>query len=128
LVRVSLTCARWNQVAGWLGQLDNLHAARAGFFGKICGGSPPRAQSLIVRPNCQDHQMASIDSLALNGTDWERVAPDPVGFAGERNLAVGADPNLLRVVGQQTVSLFKRTGVTTHPGVGISLWTAFVPR
>ena len=62
--------------------------------------------------------MTSIDLLALDRKDWQRVAEDPIAFAEERKLVLGAEPDLFRAVGQQTVSLFERTGVTGPPWSG----------
>jgi len=62
--------------------------------------------------------MTRIDLVSLDRKGWEWVAEDPIAFAGERKLVLGAEPDLLRAVGQQTVSLFERTGVTGPPWSG----------
>jgi RimJ/RimL family protein N-acetyltransferase len=62
--------------------------------------------------------MASIELFALDRKDWKRVAEDPIALARERTLVLEAEPDLLRAVGQQTVSLLERTGVTDPPWSG----------
>src|SRR5438445_544822 len=59
--------------------------------------------------------MATISLLALDRTDWERVAEDPAIFARQHKVTLGAEPDLLRAVAKQTLILFDRTGVTTQP-------------
>jgi RimJ/RimL family protein N-acetyltransferase len=59
-----------------------------------------------------------IELLPLDRQDWERVAEDPAAFAGEHTFTLGAQADLLRAVGQQTVMLLQRTGVTTPPWSG----------
>lgn len=73
--------------------------------GKSCRGYPAGTGTAPM----------GIELLALDRKDWERVAEDPVGFAGERNLALGAGEDLLRSVAEQNLALFQRTGVTAHP-------------
>jgi RimJ/RimL family protein N-acetyltransferase len=63
--------------------------------------------------------MADIGLLALDRTAWERLADDPAGFAVEHTLALGAESDLLRTVGQQTVAMLQRTGATTP-------WTGYL--
>ena len=48
------------------------------------------------------------------------MAEAPVTFAEEHNLILAVEKDLLRNVAEQTVALFERTGVTTHP------WSGFV--
>lgn len=62
--------------------------------------------------------MTTIELLALNRTDWERVAEDPAIFAVQRNVTLGPDPDVLREVAKQTLGLFDRTGVTSQPWSG----------
>jgi GNAT superfamily N-acetyltransferase len=62
--------------------------------------------------------MTMIELLSLDRKDWERMAEDPLAFAGTHKLSLGADPQLLRAVGQQTLNLFERTGVTAEPWSG----------
>jgi GNAT acetyltransferase-like protein len=62
--------------------------------------------------------MATINLLALDQTDWERVAEDPAIFAGQHKVTLGAEADLLRAVAKQTLILFGRTGVTTQPWSG----------
>jgi RimJ/RimL family protein N-acetyltransferase len=62
--------------------------------------------------------MTMIELLPLDRKDWERMAEDPLAFAGTHKLSLGADPQLLRAVGQQTLNLFERTGVTAEPWSG----------
>ena len=57
----------------------------------------------------------SIELIALDRRDWERVAADPTAFVCERKLTLGSAPELLQSVGRQTVALFDRTGVTGPP-------------
>ena len=59
-----------------------------------------------------------VELLGLDRTDWEQVADDPVSFAADRRLVLGVDGDLLQNVAEQTLALFKRTGVTTHPWSG----------
>ena len=59
-----------------------------------------------------------IELVALDRKDWEQVAEDPAAFAGKRKLTVWAEQDLLRSVAKQTLALFERTGVTTHPWSG----------
>ena len=59
-----------------------------------------------------------IELFALDRNDWERVAKDPQAFAGEHKLGLGTETDLLRGVAEQTLALFQRTGVTTHPWSG----------
>jgi len=63
--------------------------------------------------------MANIGLLVLDRTAWARVAEDPAAFAVEHTLTLGAEPDLLRRVGQQTVAMLQRTGATT-------LWTGYL--
>ena len=63
--------------------------------------------------------MANIGLLVLDRTAWARVAEDPDAFAVEHTLTLGAEPDLLRTVGQQTVAMLKRTGATTP-------WTGYL--
>jgi RimJ/RimL family protein N-acetyltransferase len=63
--------------------------------------------------------MANIELLVLDRKAWETVAEDPSVFAVEHALALGADPDLLRTVGQQTVAMLQRTG-------GITPWTGYL--
>jgi RimJ/RimL family protein N-acetyltransferase len=63
--------------------------------------------------------MANIGLLVLDRTAWARVAADPTAFAVEHALSLGAEPDLLRTVGQQTVAMLQRTGATTP-------WTGYL--
>jgi RimJ/RimL family protein N-acetyltransferase len=63
--------------------------------------------------------MANIGLLVLDRTAWARVAEDPAAFAVEHTLTLGAEPDLLRSVGQQTVAVLQRTGATTP-------WTGYL--
>jgi RimJ/RimL family protein N-acetyltransferase len=62
---------------------------------------------------------AMITLLALDQIAWTRVADNPGAFAAEHTLTLGAEPDLLRTVGQQTVALLQRTGATTP-------WTGYL--
>jgi RimJ/RimL family protein N-acetyltransferase len=59
-----------------------------------------------------------ITLLPLDRTDWEAVAADPEAFARERQLSLGAAPELLRVIAAQTVSLLDQTGAAAAPWSG----------
>jgi GrpB-like predicted nucleotidyltransferase (UPF0157 family)/GNAT superfamily N-acetyltransferase len=48
--------------------------------------------------------------LPLDRTAWGQVADAPTAFAAEHALTLGAEPDLLRAVGRQTVALLERTG------------------
>ena len=61
----------------------------------------------------------TIELLALDRNAWEQLAEAPAVFAAEHALALGAEPDLLRAVGQQTVALLERTGATTP-------WTGYL--
>ena len=61
-----------------------------------------------------------IELLGLDLKDWTQVAEGPATFAEEHQLVIGAENDLLRSVAEQTLALFERTGVTTHP------WTGFL--
>ena len=63
--------------------------------------------------------MANIGLLVLDRRAWEGVAEDPAAFAAERALTLGAEPDLLRTVGQQTVAMLQRTEATTP-------WTGYL--
>src|SRR5262245_5317620 len=63
--------------------------------------------------------MPNIGLLVLDRTAWVKVAEDPTGFAVEHMLTLGAEPDLLRTVGQQTVAMLQRTGATTP-------WTGYL--
>jgi RimJ/RimL family protein N-acetyltransferase len=63
--------------------------------------------------------MLNIGLLNLDRTAWARVAEDPDAFAVEHTLTLGAEPDLLRTVGQQTVAMLQRTGAT-------SPWTGYL--
>ena len=63
--------------------------------------------------------MANIGLLVLDRTAWARVAEDPAAFAIEHTLTLGAEPDLLRTVGQQTVAMLQRTGANTP-------WTGYL--
>ena len=63
--------------------------------------------------------MASITLVPLDRAAWQHVANDPGSFAAERALTLGAEPDLLRTVGEQTVGLLERTGATTP-------WTGYL--
>src|SRR5262245_29261330 len=52
----------------------------------------------------------TIGLLVLDRTTWARVADDPAAFAVEHMLTLGAELDLLRTVGQQTVAMLQRTG------------------
>src|SRR5258707_355556 len=68
--------------------------------------------------------MATIELLALDRTDWERVAVDPDLFAGRHLATLGAEPDLLRAIAKQNLVLFDRTGVIGQPGrPGLALGT-----
>ena len=56
--------------------------------------------------------MVPIELLALDRMAWEHLARDPVLFAGQQSLTLGADVDLLRNVGQQTVAMLQRTEAT----------------
>jgi RimJ/RimL family protein N-acetyltransferase len=60
--------------------------------------------------------MVTIELLALDRKEWEQVAESPAVFAAEHTLTIGAEPDLPRAVGQQTVALLERTGTTTPWG------------
>ena len=53
--------------------------------------------------------MAGIELLALDRITWQQVAEDPVLFARQRALTLGAEVDLLRSVGRQTVAMLQRT-------------------
>jgi RimJ/RimL family protein N-acetyltransferase len=57
--------------------------------------------------------MVDIALLVLDRTAWARVADDPAAFAVEHALTLGVEPDLLRTVSQQTVTMLQRTGATT---------------
>jgi RimJ/RimL family protein N-acetyltransferase len=61
----------------------------------------------------------TIELLALDRNAWKQLAEAPAVFAAEHALALGAEPDLLRAVGQQTVALLERTGATTP-------WTGYL--
>jgi [ribosomal protein S5]-alanine N-acetyltransferase len=48
--------------------------------------------------------------LALDRHSWQRVAEDPIAFAADHSVTFGADPEVVRAVGAQTVALLVRTG------------------
>ena len=54
----------------------------------------------------------TIELLALDRHAWGQLAEAPAVFAAEHALTLGAEPDLLRAVGQQTVALLERTGAT----------------
>src|SRR5437899_2052201 len=54
--------------------------------------------------------MVDIGLLVLDRTAWERVVEDPVAFADEHTLTLGVEPDFLRTVGQQTVTMLQQTG------------------
>jgi len=56
--------------------------------------------------------MANIALLILDRAAWERMADDPAAFAVEHTLTLGAELDLLRTVGQQTLAMLQRTGAT----------------
>ena len=62
--------------------------------------------------------MATIELISLDRDDWERATEDPEAFAGEHELTLGADPDLLRAIARQTLALIRRTGVTRPPWSG----------
>ena len=53
--------------------------------------------------------MVSIELLALDRIAWQQVAEDPVLFARQRALTLGAEVDLFRSVGRQTVAMLQRT-------------------
>ena len=61
----------------------------------------------------------TIELLALDRNAWGQLAEAPAVFAAEHALTLGAAPDLLRAVGQQTVALLDRTGATTP-------WTGYL--
>ena len=61
----------------------------------------------------------TIELLALDRNAWGQLAEAPAVFAAEHALTLGAEPDLLRAVGQQTVALLERTGATTP-------WTGYL--
>ena len=86
-------------------------------FRRDCRVHAPQRVKSGVGPNSHNH-MATIELLALDRTDWERVAEDPAIFAGQHKVALGAEPDFLRTVAKQTLTLLDRTGVTTPPWSG----------
>ncbi len=63
--------------------------------------------------------MVSIELLALDRITWQQLAEDPILFARHRALALGADVDLLRSVGRQTVAMLQRTS-------SIAPWTGYL--
>jgi RimJ/RimL family protein N-acetyltransferase len=63
--------------------------------------------------------MTNIGLLVLDQRAWASVAEDPAAFAAQHALTLGAEPDLLRTVGQQTVAMLQRTGATTP-------WTGYL--
>jgi ribosomal-protein-alanine N-acetyltransferase len=57
--------------------------------------------------------MANIGLLGLDRAAWAKVVDDPAAFAVEHTVTLGADPDLLRTVGRQTVAMLQRTGAST---------------
>lgn len=63
--------------------------------------------------------MVSIELLALDRITWQLVADDPVLFACRRALTLGAEVDLFRSVGRQTVAMLQRTS-------SIAPWTGYL--
>ena len=63
--------------------------------------------------------MPNIELLALDRITWEHVAEDPVLFARQRALTLGAEVDLFRSVGRQTVAMLQRTS-------SIAPWTGYL--
>lgn len=63
--------------------------------------------------------MANIALVVLDPRAWEEVAEDPAAFAAGHALTYGAELDLLRTVGQQTVAMLHRTGATAP-------WTGYL--
>ena len=60
-----------------------------------------------------EYLMGQIRLLILDRTAWARVADDPVAFAVEHTLTLGAEPDLLRTVGQHTVAMLASMAMGT---------------
>src|SRR6266545_4021852 len=69
--------------------------------------------------SCDKGVMVSIELLALDRITWQQLAEDPILFARHRALALGADVDLLRSVGRQTVAMLQRTS-------SIAPWTGYL--
>src|SRR5438105_3046311 len=66
--------------------------------------------------------MANIGLLVLDRTAWAGVVEDPAAFAVEHTLTLGAEPDLRRTVGQQTVAMLQQTGERAlGPGTWLSI-------
>ena len=69
-----------------------------------------------------EDMLAEIRLLVLNQMAWTQVDEDPAAFAAEHMLTLGAGPDLLRSVGQQTVALSQPAQLRL--GLGIWPWIA----
>ena len=76
----------------------------------VTWGSVSGDGRLLFRPI--EDLLAEIRLLVLDQMAWTQVAEDPPAFAADHMLTLGAEPDLLRSVGQQTVALLQRTGAT----------------
>jgi len=56
--------------------------------------------------------MATVELLALDRQDWQRVAADPTAFAARNTVTLGAEVEVVRAVAQQTIALLQRTGAS----------------
>jgi len=54
--------------------------------------------------------MRTVELLALDCQDWQRVAADPTAFAAEHDAALGAEIEVVRSVAEQTIAMLRRTG------------------